>query len=217
MQRTKAAAPGSTPSSAPAPSAELVARAADGDAEAFSQIYSICAPGVRRYVRTIIWDAWDADDVTQEVFVKIFTALPQYDPERAAFSAWMLRVARNAAIDHLRHRRAWPTDDPVDEHAQADDTGQRCAESLREALVGLTQSQREFLVLRALGGFTPPEVAHRVRRTRGSINTLYHRARLAAKDNLVAMDAAPSTYSVPIGGRESTAEALPAAGAMVPA
>jgi DNA-directed RNA polymerase specialized sigma24 family protein len=57
----------------------------------------------------------------------------------------------------------------------------------------LNQNQREILVLRALGGFTPREVASHAKATPGSINTLYHRARLAARDRLSAIDAAPST------------------------
>jgi RNA polymerase sigma-70 factor (ECF subfamily) len=171
----------------------LIARAARGDAAAFSQIYDQTAAGVRRYVRTIIWNPWDAEDVTQDVFVKIFTALDQYDPGRAAFSAWTLRVARNAAIDHIRRRRARPEYGEVDHRAPDDDTASRCRESLRHVLAELDQHQREILVLRALGGFTPREVASHARATPGSINTSYHRARLAARDRLRAIDAAPCT------------------------
>jgi RNA polymerase sigma-70 factor (ECF subfamily) len=176
---------------------DLIARAARGDTVAFSQIYASSAPGVRRYVRTIIWNPWDAEDVTQEVFVKIFTGLHQYDPERATFSAWTLRVARNAAIDHMRRVRGRAGSEEVDQRAALDDAGRRCCESLREVLGELSESQREVLMLRALGGFTPREVATRAKVTRGSINTLYHRARLAARDRLAAMDAAPCTRRVP--------------------
>jgi RNA polymerase sigma-70 factor, ECF subfamily len=177
----------------PAPGPEVIARAAGGDVAAFAEIYECCAPGVRRYVGTIIWDRWDAEDVTQEVFVKLFTGLRQYDPVRAAFSAWMLRVARNAAIDHLRRHRGHPTLLEFDERTPVDEAGRACGESLRAALEELPASQREILVLRALGGFAPPEVALRVQRSRGSINTLFHRARLSAKERLKAMGSAPST------------------------
>jgi hypothetical protein len=65
-------------------------------------------------------------------------------------------------------------------------------------------------MLRAFGGFTPPEVASQVKRSRGSINTLYHRARLAAKASLLAMDAAPSTRTVrePVAGKANVARAV---------
>jgi RNA polymerase sigma-70 factor (ECF subfamily) len=152
---------------------------------------------VRRYVGTIVWDRWDAEDVTQEVFVKLFTGLRQYDPERAAFSAWMLRVARNASIDHLRRHRGRPTLLEFDERTPVDEAGRACGESLRAALEELPASQREILMLRALGGFTPPEVATRVKRSRGCINTLFHRARLSAKERLTAMDSGPSTLTGP--------------------
>jgi RNA polymerase sigma-70 factor (ECF subfamily) len=175
----------------------VIKRAAGGDVGAFAEIYECCAPGVRRYVGTIVWDRWDADDVTQEVFVKLFTGLPQYDAGRAAFSAWMLRVARNAAIDHLRRHRGHPTLLEFDERTPVDEAGRACGESLRAALEELPPSQREILVLRALGGFTPPEVAWRVKRSRGCINTLFHRARLSAKARLTAMDSAPSTCTGP--------------------
>jgi RNA polymerase sigma-70 factor (ECF subfamily) len=169
----------------------VIARAAGGDAAAFGQIYDHTAAGIRRYVRTIIWNPWDAEDVTQEVFVKILRGIGGYDPERAAFSAWTLRVARNTAIDHMRRHRTPPRRAPVDDWAPADDAGRQCGESLREVLGELNKHQREILVLRALAGFTPLEVASHTRATPGSINTLYHRARLAARDRLRAMDAGP--------------------------
>jgi RNA polymerase sigma-70 factor, ECF subfamily len=170
----------------------VIARAARGDAQAFSEIYGHSAPRIRRYVRTIVWNRWDAEDVTQEVFVKILMALDQFDPSRAAFSAWTLRVARNAAIDHLRREQSRAGWCELDQRTAVDDVGQRCGESLRQVLGELNHRQREVLVLRALAGFTPHEVAKGVQATRGSINTQYHRARIAARDRLFEIDAAPS-------------------------
>jgi RNA polymerase sigma-70 factor, ECF subfamily len=175
------------------PPPELVERAVRGDATAFTELYDCCAPGLRRYVRSMVWNAWDAEDVTQDALVKIFVGISRYDATRAPFSAWMLRVARNAAIDHLRRQQGRLAVAGIDECTALDDAGQRCGEFLRDVLRELPPSQREILMLRALGGFTPPEVARLVKRSRGSINTLYHRARLAAKASLLAMDAAPST------------------------
>jgi RNA polymerase sigma-70 factor (ECF subfamily) len=189
---TAARAPEPPTFSGPPP--ELVERAVRGDAAAFTELYDCCAPGLRRYVRSMVWNAWDAEDVTQDALVKIFVGISRYDATRAPFSAWMLRVARNAAIDHLRRQRGRPAADGVDECTAAlDDAGQQCGQFLRDVLQELPPSQREILMLRAFGGFTPPEVARQVKRSRGSINTLYHRARLAAKASLLAMDAAPST------------------------
>jgi RNA polymerase sigma factor (sigma-70 family) len=185
------------------PDHSLVARAAGGDSTAFAELYEQCAPGVRRYVGSIVWNSWDADDVTQEVFVKIFLRLSQYDPARASFSAWMLRIAHNAAIDHLRRSRSRPSLGPVDEQVADDEAGAQCVESLRDALHALSHTEREVLMLRALGGLTPPELAGRMNRTRGSVNTLYYRARIAACNALAADAAGPSTrrrrnHAVPV-------------------
>jgi RNA polymerase sigma-70 factor (ECF subfamily) len=196
---------GSRKSAYPELDPTVVARAARGDSAAFSQIYAHAAPGIRRYVRTIVWDAWDADDVTQDVFVKILSSIEHYDPERAPFSAWTLRVARNAAIDHMRRHRTRPGSPEVDCHAPADETGRRCGESLRQVLEELNQHQREILVLRALAGFTPREVATHAHATPGSINTLYHRARLAARDRLRDIAAGPCA----LRARTQVTEAAP--------
>jgi RNA polymerase sigma-70 factor, ECF subfamily len=193
------------------PSRALVDRAAGGDSTAFAELYRQCVPGVRRYVRGIIWDAWDAEDVTQEVFVKIFLGLSQYDASRASFAAWMLRIARNAAIDHLRRARARPSLASVDEQVALDEAGAHCGESLRDALDSLSHNEREVLVLRALGGLTPPELATRLNRTRGSVNTLYHRARVAARDTLAANAAGPSTHPAPKHEPGGDAGAVPVA------
>ncbi|MEA2273235.1 MAG: hypothetical protein QOI98_1943 [Solirubrobacteraceae bacterium] len=198
------------PPSFTGPPPELVERAVRGDAAAFTELYDCCAPGLRRYVRSMVWNAWDAEDVTQDALVKIFVGISRYDATRAPFSAWMLRVARNAAIDHLRRQRGRPAVDGVDECTALDDTGQQCGQFLRDVLEELPPSQREILMLRAFGGFTPPEVASQVKRSRGSINTLYHRARLAAKASLLAMDAAPSTRTVrePVAAKANVARAV---------
>ena len=174
----------------------VIARAARGDTVAFGEIYAQISPRVRRYVRTIIWNPWDAEDVTQDAFVKILTGIRHYDPARGTFSAWSLRVTRNTAIDYMRARRGRIPCAEIDERAPVDDAGRWCGESLRLVLSDLNQNQREILVLRALAGFEPSELATRAKATRGSINTLYHRASLAARDRLRAIDAGPCTRTV---------------------
>jgi RNA polymerase sigma-70 factor (ECF subfamily) len=174
----------------------VIARAARGDDVAFGQIYAQIAPRVRRCVRTMIWNPWDAEDVTQDAFVKIFTGIRHYDPARGTFSAWSLRVTRNTAIDHMRAHRGYIPCAEIDERAPIDDAGRCCGESLRLVLSDLNQNQREVLVLRALAGFEPSELATRAKATRGSINTLYHRASSAARDRLRAIDAGPCARTV---------------------
>jgi RNA polymerase sigma-70 factor, ECF subfamily len=167
--------------------------AARGDAAALEYLYRRYAPGVFAYVRRIVRNDYDAQDVTQQVFVKVATSLDKYDARRAGFSAWLLRMAHNAAIDHLRHRGRTLLGDPVeatDDPKQGDLDNSR---SLRETFRGLTSAQRDVLLLREVVGLTPREVAKRLGKTEAAVNTCHHRARRAAIRSLVAMGSIPAT------------------------
>lgn len=60
------------------------------------------------YVRSIVRDDHEAEDVTQHVFTKLMTTLDKYTDRGVPFIAWLLRLARNVAIDHLRANRMTP-------------------------------------------------------------------------------------------------------------
>ncbi len=79
-----------------------------GDREALQFLYVRYSAEVQRYVRSVVDDPHEAEDITQGVFLKLMSAIGRYEPREVPFSAWLLRVARNAALDHLRSRRATP-------------------------------------------------------------------------------------------------------------
>ena len=88
-----------------------VTRAKQGDADALRFLYLRYAGNVYGYVCSIVRDEHEAEDVTQLVFAKLLTALGRYEPRSAPFSSWVLRVAHNAAIDHMRTRRPTPCEE----------------------------------------------------------------------------------------------------------
>ena len=170
-----------------------VARAKAGDSEAIRVLYTTFAGTVHRHVARMLGDT-DAEDVTQTVFLRLMTSIGSYQRRDASFEAWLLHVARNAAVDHLRRVRAHPT---VSEAAWAEleraqvspDPGER---ALRSALETLPPAQRQVAVLRLIVGLTPAETARLTRRTEASINTLHHRARIGLQEALTALGAAPT-------------------------
>jgi RNA polymerase sigma-70 factor, ECF subfamily len=166
-----------------------------GDRDALGYLYSQYAPGVFAYVRRILPNDYDAQDVTQQVFVKLATSLDQYDSRRADFSAWMLRMAHNAAVDHLRKHRLTLPIDPIDVPPELDGFDPEDGRSLRETFRGLTRAQRDVLLLRDVVGLTPHEVAKRLGKTRAAVNTCHHRARLAAVRSLISLGSTPATRS----------------------
>ena len=84
----------------------VVARAKSGDRDALRQLYERYSDNVFSYVRTIIHDEHEAEDVTQHVFTKLLTKIDRYEERSVPFAAWLLRIARNCAIDHVRGNRA---------------------------------------------------------------------------------------------------------------
>ena len=176
----------------------LVQRAKAGDHDAMRQLYVRFAPHVHDYVRRIVVNPDDADDLTQQTFAKLLTELWRYDPGEAPFRAWILRVSHNAAIDHVRRTRAFPCDEirTIDERADEPPLERRA--SLREALASLTPGQRYVLVLLHVVGFTPEEIATRLGRSVRSVHCLHQRGRAAACTALEELGSAPATARRPV-------------------
>jgi RNA polymerase sigma-70 factor, ECF subfamily len=164
----------------------------DGDGEALQDLYLRYSGPVYRHIRAVIRDEHEAQDLTQIVFLKLIAALRGYDPRHGPFRPWLMRVARNLAIDQIRRRHAVPADSLPDE-ATCDETRRERARALYEALAGLSPAQREVLVLRQMVGLLPSEIAERMDRTEGSVHALHHRARASMRASLVHLQAAPAT------------------------
>jgi RNA polymerase sigma-70 factor, ECF subfamily len=165
------------------------------DDDALDYLYRHHAAGVFAYVRGILRNEHDAEDVTQQVFVKLATSLGRYDARRAPFSAWLLRMAHNAAVDHLRKQRFTLPIDPVETADEREQPGLDHMRSLREAFGALSRAQRDVLLLREVVGLTPWEVAQVLGKSKAAVNTCHHRARRAAVRSLIAMDSTPATRS----------------------
>jgi RNA polymerase sigma-70 factor, ECF subfamily len=170
-----------------------IARAKTGDMDALHYLYVRYADSVQGYVRSIVGDHHEAEDVTQNVFAKLMTAIRKYEQRNVPFSAWILRVARNAALDHVRARRLVPCEEVRASEEGHEEAGFDRVQSLREALERLPAEQREVLVLRHVAGLSPGEIANRLEKTEGSIHGLHHRGRGALREALEELEAAPVT------------------------
>jgi RNA polymerase sigma-70 factor (ECF subfamily) len=156
---------------------EAAVRAREGDADALRFLYLRYADCVYGYVCSIVRDEHEAEDVTQHVFAKLPTALRRYEPRVVPFSAWILRVAYNAAIDHMRVRRPVPCEEVRSNDVADDVSGRERFADLRLALDALPPEQRDVLVLRFVVGLTPREVAERIGRSEDAVHGLQHRGR----------------------------------------
>ncbi len=169
-----------------------VARAKEGDQEALRYLYITFAQNIYGYVRSIVRDDHEAEDVTQHVFAKLLTTIGKYDERGVPFFAWLLRLARNLAIDYLRSNRVTPMETVIDPGRSSVVDLDR-AEAVRTALARLPDDQRRVVVLRHLVGLSPGEIADQMGRSESSIHGLHHRGRRTLKRELERLDATPCT------------------------
>lgn len=170
---------------------EAVARAKEEDRDALHFLYVRYSPDVLRYVRKLVQDDYEAEDITQNVFMKLMSAIKQYEPREVPFLAWIIRVARNAALDYLRARRTTPTDEVRVEDDERSRISRERGQDLRQALEGLPEEQRDVLILRHIIGLSPVEIASVLGKTESSVHGLHHRGRLSLQESLQELGAAP--------------------------
>jgi len=158
----------------------VVTAARRGDRAAFAELYRRFSRAVHGVVLARVRYG-DASDVVQEVFAIALERLPQLG-EVAAFPGWLLAIARNRAIDHVRARK--PT--PVDELPELPVAASRASEvaQVLTALRGLPEAYQETLILRLVEGMTGPEIAEQTGLSPGSVRVNLHRGMKLLRERL---------------------------------
>ena len=152
--------------------------------DALRLLYIRYSDNVYGYVRSIVRDDKEAEDLTQHVFMKLITVIVKYNDHGVPFSGWLLRLARNVALDHLRRRRPTPTEEVIGVDTHADEGARERARDLHAALATLPEEQRDVMIMRHVVGLTPPEIAEQMGRSESSIHGLHHRGRRALQQEL---------------------------------
>ena len=150
----------------------------DGEPAAFALLYERHAGSVFGLANRILRDRAAAEDVTQDVFVRLWRHRDVYAPERGAPRAWLLTIARNRAIDVLRRggRRHEPLDDAHETREAPERTEDEAlrrdeAASLGAALRGLPDEQRTAVELAYFADLTQAEIAAQLRVPLGTVKS----------------------------------------------
>lgn len=163
---------------------ELVDRARRGDREAMGALFHHYAPRIYRYVLAHLGSPSEAEDVTQEVFLRIVEAIGRFEWREVEFAAWVFRIARNQMISH--HRRhsvrgiggstedlevedTQPGPEPLVEHRLT-------VHEVYRACTRLPQSQREVIALRFGSGLSVRETADTLGKSENNVKVLQHKA-----------------------------------------
>lgn len=170
----------------PCPDDILIERTRAGDQDAFRTLVESYTPRVFSLVRNLVRNVAEAEDVTQEVFFKVYSKLDSFR-EDSAFYTWLYRVAVNTATDHLKKKRqdravlvddlarlpiADEADSPADGASREDLRGE-----VRKAMARLPEKFRTILVLRELQGLAYEDIARVLKISKGTVESRIFRAR----------------------------------------
>ena len=173
---------------------ELVDRAKAGSEEAFTALVGLYQERIWRIVSRILRDEDLALEVTQETFTRALCALPRFD-FRAKFSTWLISIARNAAFDIYRSRRARGPHVSIDDHADlyaqdgAKDPGTavadtELAEKVRRAVKRLKPRHQLLIQLREYEDMQYEDIAKVLGVPVGTVESGLHRARKRLREIL---------------------------------
>lgn len=158
-----------------------MARAQDGDREAYRAVLDDITPGLLRFFRSRV-NADEAEDLVQDTLIALHRARHTYDPTRP-LEPWLFAIARNVATDHFRRqlgRSTWEV--LVDEPPEVGVTGGSAPErQLEQALARLPPAQRQAFEMLKLEGLSVEAAAARAGTTTGALKVRAHRAYRALK------------------------------------
>ncbi len=161
---------------------ELAQRVAEGDLEAFGGIYESLLDPLYRYFYWNLSSREEAEDLTEEAFLRCLLHIGRFDARKASFRSWAFRIAHNLLVDHIRRGKGLRKEE-LDANREADEpplgeTVEEEAEkrALRQALEELPSSQRQVLVMKYFSGMSNAEVARALGKSEGAVNALRHRA-----------------------------------------
>ena len=161
---------------------DLVHRAQNGDKEAFTELYETYFSKLYRYVVVRIGNRAEAEDMTQQVFVKAYKSISSYRWRGVPFSAWLFRIAHNLIVDFFRKESKRPTVPLEESLVASNDNVQQVVERrldierVMAATRQLTAAQREVISLRFAGGLAIAEVARTMGKSEGAVKALQHSA-----------------------------------------
>ncbi|MBG7617521.1 MAG: sigma-70 family RNA polymerase sigma factor [Chloroflexi bacterium] len=166
---------------------ELVCQAQAGDRGAFAVLYERYFDKIYRYTVLKVGDRSEAEDMTQQVFLKALKSISSFKWKEVPFSAWLYRIAHNQVVDYFRKKSRRPTADIEKCLIVSGQDTQKLVEikmSIEQVAIAarrLTPAQQEVISLRFAGEMRIAEVAAAMGKSQGAVKALQHSAILALR------------------------------------
>ena len=162
--------------------AMLVQKAIGHDASAFGRLYDMHIDRVYRHIYYRVGNQADAEDLTQQVFLKAWQAIGRYKKMASPFIAWLMTISHNLVVDFYRTRkdRAYLeaellADDSTLRPEQVTEAGFQ-QQRLRRAVLQLRGDEQQVVILRFMEGFEFAEIASLLKKKEGNVRVILHRA-----------------------------------------
>ncbi|MEW5683235.1 MAG: RNA polymerase sigma factor [Pseudomonadota bacterium] len=168
---------------------DVVALAQRGDVAAFKKLYQEYGNAVLRLTCGILGSVEDGKDLTQDIFIKVFNKLPELK-QAEAFAGWLKQLSIRMAIDQLRQRQYWVTDDVLESFEAEPDWLQMTTalanygEDITNLLQGLTETERAMVWLHVVEGYQHTELATLLDCSADAVRQRYRRAMIKLKTTL---------------------------------
>lgn len=177
--------------------AALIRRCVTGDAAAWEEIVKQFNRRIYNICYRFAGSADDADDLTQEVFIRIYRTLSSFDSDKASFNTWVTTVTRNLLVDHFRKTKNERLTDSIDAPVGDEQEGQTLSEKIedkgiapdqrvqkqqtqrmvQDALTKLSPELREAVILRDLQDLDYKDIAQALKVPEGTVKSRINRGR----------------------------------------
>ena len=162
----------------------LVQQAIQRDRAAFAALYERCVDQVYRHVYYKVSSHADAEDITQEAFVKAWKSIDKYKNTRAPFVTWIIVIANNLVIDHYRRQRKVVITDEIyeiDPHNQIPDPAREAEVKfdnaiIKKAVLKLKGDKQKVIMMHFIDGLTYEEISRALNKSEGAIRVIQYRA-----------------------------------------
>lgn len=172
---------------------ELMRAVCSGDRSAYQTLVKLHLKSISHYAYRILGNRKDTEDITQEVFLRLWTNAKQFKSEKSKLTTWLHRITHNLCIDYLRKHGRVQTQDTFDEetsdslteNGESIEEGNDATKLLREAINALPENQRSALSLCHYQGFSNKEAAAIMNISVKALESAIARAKRSLRETLV--------------------------------
>ena len=161
---------------------ELVRAAKNNDESAFSEIYEYYITPIFRFVYFRVRNRFDADDLTQSIFLKAWKNLSEYRQKKNPFSSWLYAIARNTIIDFWRKKKEWSISELGENTEKEEERTDEILEKeedlneIKKAIGLLTEDQQEVIILKFIEGLSNKEISRILNKKEDAVRQIQSRA-----------------------------------------